>query len=192
VSEFFARKRLVKVDAGLRTASLGFRIWRPRPEAAVHLRSRSAHAFTVAPLASLLALAAALLLGGCSTYRIASDGRHDFAATKRFFVETPLTDDHQIGTAIVAALRSHGREADRGPITMLPDSAEVIVSFQDRWFWDVKYHMTSLRLTARDPNTDAILGWVSFDGATAMNANPGEVVARLVAAMLAPPQKPKR
>lgn len=96
----------------------------------------------------LLALAA-LLLGACS--HLTSDGvsPEELARARKIFVEERLNDNLGIDRAIVSELRSLGYEADRGPLTMMPESAQLIVTYDARETWDFRPYVIELNLAVR-------------------------------------------
>lgn len=108
----------------------------------VSLFSRRIFPVFLAPL--LLAFA------GCTHIeRTVSPGRNP-ATLKEIFVVENLSDNHRVGAAIAAELRLRGIRAEVGPLTMLPESAEAELHYDDRWTWDFGEHMTYLRLNLHD------------------------------------------
>src|ERR1035437_9259853 len=96
----------------------------------------------VVPLLVLLAL-----LTGCSsldTHATAKLGDYN-----HLYVEHQLTDNHRIDELIIAELPAHGFDASSGPLTMLPDGVDAIVSYEDRWAWDFKSYLIELRIDVR-------------------------------------------
>jgi hypothetical protein len=99
-----------------------------------------------------LVLFACALLAGCMSLerKVAATGR-DFKGEKRFFVLRNHKDNHGIEDRIVRALRARGFEVTSGPATLQPDSAQVVIGYDDYWAWDFGEHMVMLKLSARDP-----------------------------------------
>lgn len=95
-------------------------------------------------------LLAPFLLAGCTHIeRTVKPGRNP-ATLKEIFVVENLSDNHRVATLIAAELRRRGLRAESGPLTMLPDSAEAELHYEDRWTWDFGEHMTYLRLDLHD------------------------------------------
>src|SRR5687768_14567640 len=91
-----------------------------------------------------LLLSIAFLLSACSsldTYRIP---RADLNRIKRFYVLHRLSDNHHVDETIVAHLKSLGLEAAAGPITMMPQSTEAVVTYRDDWAWDFRTYLIQL------------------------------------------------
>jgi hypothetical protein len=143
----------------------------------------------VKPAVSLLGFAACLL-AGCSSFRAFVQPERDMAACRVFFVQTNLNDDRGIASSIVRALQARGRTATKGPLTMVPLEAEVIVIYEDRWAWDGKDHMTGLRIAMLDADKRAQIAFADFNGPGAVNASTDAVVERLIAGLLGPASTP--
>ena len=78
-------------------------------------------------------LGAASLLASCSSL----DTRKvvDLTPFKHVYVVHRLTDDHHVDEMFVHELQLLGHDASSGPLTMLPDNADAILTYQDRWEW---------------------------------------------------------
>ena len=85
-------------------------------------------------LISLLVLGA-LCLTACSSYE-AHPGSAKVANQKRIFILSNQNDNNFLDTQIVAALKLRGYESECGPMTMMPDDTQVIVTYEDHWTWD--------------------------------------------------------
>jgi hypothetical protein len=134
----------------------------------------------------VLFVACALFAGCASTHTHVSEPGRNLKEVRRFFVLRNLKDNHGIDGRIVNVLRARGYEADSGPITLLPDNAEVVILYEDRWTWDFSEHMVYLQISARDPKaafpyaTSSYLKQVAFT--TEVDAVVGQVVDALLAA----------
>ena len=86
-----------------------------------------------------------LLLGasGCTT---SSEARKVVSLDRfhRYYVETRLNENHHVDELFVAELRRLGREATSGPLTMMPENTEVVLTYDSRWEWDFKTYMIEL------------------------------------------------
>ena len=137
-------------------------------------------------LLPLLALALAFTLAACSSLqRTVTPGR-DPAALREVFVATNLNDNHGLGRRLAAAFRARGLRAESGPLTLLPKSAEAVVSYQDRWAWDFGNHMVYLRLSLHDPGELQPFATATRQRNIAKSTNLDEVIPAVVAELLAP------
>jgi hypothetical protein len=129
---------------------------------------------------------ACVLFGGCASTQthVAEQGR-SLRDVRRFFVVRNLKDNHGIDVRIVRALRAQGREAESGPITLLPNSAQAVIAYEDRWAWDFSDHMVYLKLSARDPQVMFPYVSASYLKQVAFTTHVDEVVKQVVDDLLA-------
>ena len=133
----------------------------------------------------LFALFACALLAGCATTerRVAVPGR-SLKEVRRFFVVRNLKDNHGIEERIVRALRARGFEVESGPVTLQPDSAQAVISYEDRWAWDFSDHMVMLEINARDPKGFYPYVSASFVKHVAITTDAEAVVSQVVGELL--------
>jgi len=140
-----------------------------------------------------------LLLGGCASFDADTDALifHKQGVTKltRFFVLSNLNDNHALDRRIVEALQARGLTADSGPMTMMPDNTQAVISFQDRWSWDFGEHLVYLKLSACSPDSNEILAAATFSATIPLKEPVPQMVGRLVARLFdstptAPPVHP--
>ena len=126
-----------------------------------------------------------LLLGGCVSYDRNVVSSHGLDGVKRFFVLSNQNDNHGLDHQIEAALEIRGNEASVGPLTMLPDDAQVIITYEDRWEWDFGDHLIYLQLNARNRRTEQQIAGVRFSAkipkGKAIPTVIGELIDRLLA-----------
>jgi hypothetical protein len=112
-------------------------------------------------------LCAAIVLScfaaGCST------GAGRYAGTlpasrlhemRRFYVQQAANDDRELHLVIRDELRRRGLEAEAGSLEA-PAETDGIVTYTDRWSWDITTFCTQITLYVRDPRTGYITatGW---------------------------------
>jgi len=132
---------------------------------------------------SAILLAFAFVLASCSSVDTHLAPKADLSHLKRFYVEHRLTDDHHIDDAIVAELQARGREASAGPLTMMPDGVEAIVTYEDTWTWDFRSYLLRLKIDVRHANTDKPLASGSYEQPTPVPKSPPAVVHKIFASM---------
>ena len=132
-----------------------------------------------------LLFAGLLLLSGCVSYDSNVVSSKGLDGVKRFFVLSNQNDNHGIDHHIEAALKIRGNEASAGPMTMLPDDAQVIVTYEDRWEWDFGDHLIFLQLNVRDRRTDALLTSERFSAKIPKHKTTPVVVGELIDRLLA-------
>ena len=134
-----------------------------------------------------LALLAAcvLLLTSCASFNTYVEPRADLAGVQRFWVERNLADNRAVGVKLVRALQAHGREAELGPLTMMPREVQAILSFRDHWTGDFGDKLTGLEVEVRDPRGRRLLARARFEGPLALHLNEFDVIDRVIRDLLA-------
>jgi hypothetical protein len=130
-------------------------------------------------------LGAGLLLGGCASYDAQVERGKSLAGVQRFFVVSNLNDNHALDHRIAEVLKSHGCEAGVGPLTMMPDNAQAIIAYQDRWAWDFGDHLVYLAISARDARTSEQISAVTFSAKIPLREPVPVTVGRLVDRLVA-------
>jgi hypothetical protein len=135
---------------------------------------------------ALTAGAAALLLAGCSSVqgeRLTDPAR---VATATFFVEHQPKDTRHLDLQIGEALAARG-------VTVTPrrEGAAYLVTYEDRWSWDMRPFLRDLKIEARDAKTGQVVGTGRSrqDSLSAMGKTFRDVIDRAVGAMFDGPPK---
>jgi hypothetical protein len=111
----------------------------------------------ILPSFLLLALG---LLAGCASYN--ASHQRSLADIQRYFVRSNSNDNHALDHQIANALRSRGFTVETGPLTMLPDDTQAVISYQDHWTWDFGDHLVYLQLSVRDRRSIQNLATATF------------------------------
>lgn len=139
------------------------------------------------PLARMLSpclAALALLLGGCATYDTDVARGRSLAGIKKYFVVSNLNDNHALDHHLAASLRARGFEAEVGPLTMMPDDTQAVVTYQDHWAWDFGDHLTFFRLHVREPHLRQPFATITFTARVPLREKPTVTVDRLIGRLL--------
>ena len=70
-------------------------------------------------------------------------------------------------------------------MTMMPRTAQVIVSFRDHWTWDFKSHISALEITLSDAKSEQQFAVGSFVGPASLSTSADEAVERVVTQLFA-------
>lgn len=132
------------------------------------------------PLLLLCTLLA--LLAGCSS--VSTRSVIDLAPFKHIYVVHRLADDHHVDELLVQALQRAGHEASSGPLTLLPDSADAVLTYEDRWEWDFKTYLIELSIELHTARTEKKLADGHYLQQTPRSKPPAEVVQELIASLL--------
>ena len=77
----------------------------------------------------------------------------DLARLRSFHVVKFQPDNRGIERLIADDLRQRGFAATSGPEAARPPEADALVTYSDRWAWDITMYMLSLDVTLRDART---------------------------------------
>lgn len=141
---------------------------------------------------SLAALALAALLVGCMTDFHADPVPSERRATGTvYYVERHEKDERHLDATIVAALAKRGVAAHSGLPSERPAHVDVLVTYEDRWQWDMSMYLLSMRIDLRDPQTNALLTSGNSMQTSLARKPAEEVVENIVRAFFeeAPPKK---
>ncbi|MBI2814189.1 MAG: hypothetical protein HYX71_07885 [Opitutae bacterium] len=133
---------------------------------------------------ALILLGVGLLLGGCASVETTVDHGRSLREVRRYFVVSNPNDNHALDRQIATILTRRGRTAAIGPLTMLPDDAQAVVTYQDHWSWDFGEHLDYLKITVRDPLASQPYASVTFSARVPVREQPAATVAQLVEALL--------
>jgi hypothetical protein len=103
-----------------------------------------------------LMLVSWLLSSGCSNHATAtlSPGA-DLSTLKSFYVVHQPKDTHELQNLIRDRLLAEGYKATAGPESeRSSQQADSVVTYVDRWMWDMTLYLLELTVTLRDANND--------------------------------------
>jgi len=132
----------------------------------------------------LLAAALALLLGGCASFDASVEGGQSLKEVQRYFVVSNLNDNRALDHQIAKALRARGLTAEVGPLTMMPDDTQAVVTFQDHWAWDFGENLVFLRINVRQPSKDQPFASATFSAKVPLREPATVTLNRLVGTLL--------
>jgi len=130
-------------------------------------------------------LLCAVLLGalqGCAINRQSASVSPDvdLSTLKTFYVVKFAPDGRGINQLIAAELRRRGFEATTGPDDSAPKNADAIVTYQDRWQWDISMYMIELKILMREPRTGKLLAVGNSMHTSLSRRSPEEMVAEVL------------
>src|SRR5574341_2513174 len=105
----------------------------------------------------VLACTAVLLVSGCAKLTASVPPGTEFSKLKSFYVVHLPPDNRGINQLIREDLATRGFEATTGPESARPQAVDVVVTYEDRWMWDITMYMLSLNITFRHPETNTLL-----------------------------------
>jgi hypothetical protein len=133
----------------------------------------------------LLALGLILLAGGCASVDSSVDSGRSLQSVQRYFILSNPNDNRAIDHQIAMALKARGGTAETGPLTMMPDDTQAVITYQDHWAWDFGEYLDHLSINVSDPPSGPPYARASYSIKVPGTEKSIETVNRLVAALLA-------
>ena len=130
-------------------------------------------------LATLLSLIA-VITTGCAVNRATGsvDPSANLTSLKTMYVKKIPADDSTY-TLIADKLRSKGVIVTTGTDTA-PGNVDAVVTYIDKWMWDITMYMLELTITIRDPKTDFPLATGNSFHTSLTRLSPKEMVNEVV------------
>lgn len=128
-----------------------------------------------------------LLLGlftGCtsaSTRQVVS-----LDAFRRIYVEQRQSDNNRVDLLLVAELQRLGRTASSGPMTMMPEDTDAVLTYNDRWEWDFKTYLIELTIELHTAKTRKKLADGRYHQPTLKTKPAPAVVSELLGPLFGP------
>lgn len=95
-----------------------------------------------------------LLTAGCANQMSATVNPDlDLGKVKRLYVVKNETDSRGTDKLIADRLTKIGYNATSGPRQPGPYNADVVVTYTDKWMWDITMYMIELTINFRTPDT---------------------------------------
>jgi hypothetical protein len=124
-------------------------------------------------------------LQGCATNRegasVAADA--DITRLKTIYVVRSAQDDRGVYITIAEQLRKLGYSVSTGPASPVPANTEAVLSYQAQWQWDITMYLLDLRITLRNPATDALLGSASSYHTSMTRKSTEEMVSEVLSGL---------
>jgi hypothetical protein len=99
----------------------------------------------------------ALLLTACATSNSAHAPDADLHKLKTFYVARLPADENGIEKLIAKRLTVMGYQCTAGDAQTPESPVDAIVTYQDRWMWDITMYMIKLDIQIHDGATGAVL-----------------------------------
>lgn len=126
-------------------------------------------------LLPLLALAPAGCTTSISARKVVALDRYP-----RIYVERRLNDNHRIDELFVAELKRLGRDASSGPLTMLPEKTDLLLTYDTRWEWDFRTYLIELNLELHTVHPRKKLADARYYQPNVRNKPPPEVIREVL------------
>jgi hypothetical protein len=98
-----------------------------------------------------------LALSACATTNSARAPDVDLHKLKTFYVARLPADERGVEKLIATRLTTMGYQCTSGDSQTSPTPVDAVVTYQDRWMWDITMYMIKLDIQIHDGTTGAVL-----------------------------------
>ena len=133
----------------------------------------------------ILLLIALACCGGCTSVTVEKAPSAKRDALHRIFVVQPFNENHHIDEMFVDELVNAGCQASSGPLTMMPEDTQAVLTYDSRWTWDFKTYLIELTFQISTAHTDKPLAAGRYYQPSARPRSPEEAVHELVQKLFA-------
>ena len=130
---------------------------------------------------ALIILSSALSIG-CATTSLTSDvdPQADLSSLESFLVVKLPADNRGIEDLIARALDKRGKTAMATASRPDQVDADAVVTYQDKWMWDITMYMLELNVEIRHPRTDYVLATGRSFRTSLARKSPEEMVEEVI------------
>ncbi len=130
-------------------------------------------------------------LSGCELARVESriaPGQKLPPASAKYYIEHLAGEDWGYDKMITEEFRSAGKKATYGALGMAP-KGDYIVTYYDRWYWDMSPYLLELDLRILDPKDRTQIAWAKVRRTSMVRAEPRMMAREAIAALFDAPVK---
>ncbi len=133
------------------------------------------------------------LLSGCSKAVLKSDAdpNVDLSTLETFYVRHFTPDKRDLEKVIATKLQELGYRASSGITNKPPGLVDAIVTYTDRWMWDITMYMLEINIQLRDPENDYIMASGNSYRTSLVRKSPDYMIEEVLREMLGKPPIPK-
>ena len=106
------------------------------------------------------------------------------ARMRTFYVRKDADDEHKLGEEIVGALQGMGYRATTGSAPSPSGRVDGVITYSDKWMWDITMYMISLDVQLREPGSDATLATAKTVRTSLVRKSQKEMVRETLAKLL--------
>ena len=121
-------------------------------------------------------------LVGCVNTSLSADvdPSADLSTLNSFFVIRQPKDERGIERLIAEELEKLGRGVGYGEELQARNTVDAVITYQDRWMWDITMYMIELRIQVREPATDYIIASGEVYRSSLARKSPEEMVQSVI------------
>jgi len=135
------------------------------------------------------------MISGCSKTVLKSDSdpNVDLSQVNTFYVQKFVPDGRGLEATIAARLQALGYRATSGTAEKPTEPVDAIVTYVDRWMWDITMYMLEITIQFRQPDTGYVFASGNSYRTSLVRKSPEHMIEEVLRDMLGkPPMQPEK
>jgi hypothetical protein len=128
-------------------------------------------------------LACLLVFSGCASTSSTSVPGADIASVKKIHVVKLAKDERGVNQLFADQLALRGYQVTTGEAAEVPPDADAILTYQDKWMWDITMYMVEINAQLRRPKTEMMMVNARSFRPSLQRKSPPEMVREVLATM---------
>jgi hypothetical protein len=129
------------------------------------------------------------LIGGCASIHSTRAPDTDLSTLHTFYVQKLPADDNGIEKLISDRLNAMGYKSSYGTAENPPTEVDAIVTYEDKWMWDMTMYLIRLTVQVRDAKSRSILASAESYRPSLERKSPAEMVTEVLNELFKKEQK---
>ncbi len=132
-------------------------------------------------------LLAIFVLTGCSKaiVRSDSDPNTNLGLLKTFYVQKFSEDNRGLEKIIAKTLNGYGFQATDGTTAMPTTPVDALVTYKDRWMWDITMYLLEINVEFRKPDTNFLFASGNSYRTSLVRKSPEEMIDEVLRSIFA-------
>lgn len=122
---------------------------------------------------------------GCTRITVRVPPTLELDRFHRIFVVRPFNENNHVDEIFVDELRLAGKVASSGPLTMMPEDTDAVLTYDARWTWDFRTYMIDITAELHTAHTKKKLADARYYQPT-VRPRPAEAAVRAIVTRLFP------
>ena len=133
----------------------------------------------------VLSASVSLVASGCAFAKLTASvpPGTDLSKLQSFYVVHHDGDDRGVNAAIRDELSKRGLAATTGSDAERPQRVDVLVTYVDRWFWDITMYLLTLNIQFRHPENNTLLAAGQSHRTSLVRKEPAEMASEILDAI---------
>jgi hypothetical protein len=141
------------------------------------------------PIRVLATILMCSLVSACASMHSSRAPDADLSKLHSFYVQKLPADDRGIDKLISDRLNAMGDKSTYGTAESPPTEVDAIVTYEDKWMWDITMYMIRLTVQVRDPKTRSVMASAESYRPSLERKSPEAMVAEVLDEMFKKEQK---